>query len=75
MKDNGQILNENECVSAYEAVKAMTINAAWQCHMEDIIGSLKRGKFADFVILQQDPMKAVKTSLKDIKVWQTWKGG
>lgn len=51
MKDTGEVLNYKECVSPYEAVKAMTINAAWQCHMEDIVGSLKKGKFADFVIL------------------------
>jgi predicted amidohydrolase YtcJ len=51
MKDNGEVLNYKECVSPYQAVKAMTINAAWQCHMEDIVGSLKKGKFADFVIL------------------------
>jgi predicted amidohydrolase YtcJ len=35
----------------------MTINSAWQCHMDDIVGSLKVQKFADFVILEQDPMK------------------
>jgi imidazolonepropionase-like amidohydrolase len=28
-------------VTPYEAIKAITINAAWQCHMDDIGGSLK----------------------------------
>lgn len=35
----------------------MTINAAWQCHMDDIVGSLEEGKMADFVILREDPIK------------------
>jgi len=33
----------------------MTTNAAWQCRMDDIVGSLTVGKMADFVILDQDP--------------------
>lgn len=53
----------------------MTINAAWQCHMDDIVGSMKKGKFADFVILEEDPTKVEPIKIKDIKIWQTWKGG
>lgn len=53
----------------------MTINAAWQCHMEDIVGSLLKGKFADFVILESDPMKVPEKEILNIKIWQTWKGG
>lgn len=43
--------------------------------MEDIVGSLRKGKFADFVILEKDPMKVPETEIIDIKIWQTWKGG
>ena len=56
-------------------MKAMTINAAWQCHMDDIVGSFKKGKFADMVILDEDPTKVNQRKIKDIKIWQTWKGG
>lgn len=35
----------------------MTIDSAWQCHMDDIVGSLQKGKKADFVVLNEDPMK------------------
>jgi imidazolonepropionase-like amidohydrolase len=35
----------------------MTINAAWQCRQDDIVGSIEEGKLADFVILNEDPMK------------------
>jgi predicted amidohydrolase YtcJ len=35
----------------------MTIDSAWQCHMEDIVGSIEVGKKADFVVLNKDIMK------------------
>lgn len=35
----------------------MTIDAAWQCHMDDIVGSIEAGKMADFVILNEDILK------------------
>lgn len=43
--------------------------------MEDIVGSLVKGKFADFVILDEDPMKVDPHHIVNIKIWQTWKGG
>lgn len=56
-------------------MKAMTIYAAWQSHMDDIVGSFKKGKFADMVILDEDPTKVDPKKIMDIKIWQTWKGG
>jgi imidazolonepropionase-like amidohydrolase len=38
-----------------EAIKAVTIDAAWQCQREKIIGSLEVGKYADLVVLEDDP--------------------
>lgn len=43
-----------ECVSLDEIVKAMTINVAYQLHMEDITGSLEVGKSAEVVLLDGD---------------------
>lgn len=39
-KISGKVINEKEFVTPYQAIQAMTINAAWQCHKEDIVGSL-----------------------------------
>lgn len=47
-------LNPDECVSLDEIVKALTINVAYQLHMEDITGSIETGKSAEFVILDGD---------------------
>jgi predicted amidohydrolase YtcJ len=68
-------INQNECISAFEALKAITINAAWQCQIDDIVGSLAVGKLADFVILEHNPLKIDKNKIKDIKILQTWVGG
>lgn len=40
MKFNNETLNPRECLTPYEALKAMTIYSAWQCHMDDIVGSI-----------------------------------
>ncbi|WP_321789756.1 amidohydrolase [Burkholderia pyrrocinia] len=72
------VLNEAECLSPPEALRAVTIDAAWQCHLDDQIGSLKEGKQADLVILEQDPLQAKTGSpyqLREIKVMETWVSG
>ena len=71
----GKVLNEKECVTPYEAIKAMTIDAAWQSHIDDIVGSIEVGKKADFVILDNDPLEVDPTKLIDLKVLQTWMNG
>ena len=74
MKD-GTVLNEKECVSPEEAIRAITANAAYQCHIDDIFGTIEKGIMADFVILDQDPMKINPKKLKTLKVMQTWMNG
>ena len=47
-------LNPAECVSLDDIVKTLTINVAYQLHMEDITGSIEAGKSAELVILDGD---------------------
>ena len=72
---SGQVLGPNERISVEEALKAITINAAYQYFEEDNKGSLEAGKLADLVILSQDPTKVDPMSLKDIQVIETIKAG
>ncbi|MDN3641417.1 amidohydrolase family protein [Lutimonas halocynthiae] len=51
-----------------QAIQAVTINPAWQIRMEDKIGSIEVGKYADFVILEASPYEVDETKIKDIKV-------
>lgn len=73
------VLNEAERISAAQALRAATFDAAWQCHAEHLVGSLEPGKLADFVVLAQDPValdadQAYKV-MRDIAVMQVWVGG
>lgn len=43
-----------ECITLKQAIKNHTINVAYQFHRDDITGSLKVGKSADFVVLSKD---------------------
>ncbi len=67
----GDTLGFNQKISVLNGIKAMTINAAWQIHMEDKIGSLKKGKYADFVILDKNPLKIPTKELQNIKIIKT----
>jgi len=57
MWDGGDVLNPEQRIGVYDALKAMTVNAAWQLNMEGVAGSLEPGKYADMVILERDPRK------------------
>ncbi|MFD1065633.1 amidohydrolase [Oceanobacillus locisalsi] len=72
---NGVHIGPEECVSVYEALKAVTINAAYQYFEEDTKGSLEEGKIADLVILDENPLKTDKTAIKNIQVLETVKEG
>jgi len=58
-----------------EALRGMTIWAAKANFEEKEKGSLEKGKFADFVILDSDIMKEVQEKLLSIKVLQTFLNG
>ncbi len=58
-----------------EALRGMTIWAAKANFEENEKGSLEKGKFADFVILDKDLMKTGEKDLLNIKVLKTFSGG
>ena len=71
----GQVLGPEQRVSVMDALKSITINAAYQYFEEDTKGSLEPGKLADFVILDANPLKVEPTAIKDINVIETIKEG
>jgi predicted amidohydrolase YtcJ len=71
---NGGYQMEN-ALSREEALRGMTIWAARSNFEENEKGSLEKGKFADFVILDTDIMKASETDLLNVKVLGTFVGG
>lgn len=72
----GAVIGADQRVPVGEALKALTIDAAYQIQIRMIgIGSLKAGKYADFVILSNDPMVRSIFWLLEIKVLGTVKDG
>lgn len=71
----GVVIGEQEKVSPLDALKGVTINAAYQYFEEDKKGSIKEGKLADLVILDKNPLKVDPMTIKDIKVVETIKEG
>ncbi|MDG2304085.1 MAG: amidohydrolase [Candidatus Binatia bacterium] len=70
-----QILAPDERVPVEAAMRAMTIDAAWQCHSDHEVGSLEVGKLADFVVLGSDPREVAPTDIGKVSVEETWVQG
>ena len=73
--ESGVVLGENECVSVNDALYAITLGAAYTIRMDHLAGSIEPGKYADFAVLEQDPLSVAPEALKDIGVWGTVVGG
>ncbi|HJD84360.1 amidohydrolase [Kitasatospora aureofaciens] len=69
------VLGPEQCVSALDAVKSITINAAHQYFEQDRKGSIEVGKLADLVILSANPLTIPPEEIKDITVAETIKQG
>ena len=73
--ESGRVLGEHQRISVMEAIKAVTINGAYQYFEEDIKGSIEVGKLADFVIVDKNPLSILEEELETIKVLETIKEG
>lgn len=68
----GQDLGKAEQgISVYDALKAITINGAVQGFEEKFKGSIEKGKLADFVVLEENPLETDEWKLKDLKIAAT----
>jgi len=75
MRDGGEVLNPAERITVRQALRAVTIDAAWQCRMDNVAGSLEAGKYADLVILDRDPFAVDAKAIGTVKVRETWSEG
>ena len=71
---SGAEIGPDERIDAMQALRAVTIDAAWQHFEEEIKGSLEPGKLADLVILSSDPVERPE-SLAEVRVVETIVGG
>ncbi|MFC3283729.1 amidohydrolase [Litchfieldella rifensis] len=66
----GSVLGETEKISRARALEAITLGAAYTLRLDDRVGSLEPGKWADITVLDEDPLDS-DTPLKDIRVHDT----
>ncbi len=64
-----------EALSRKEALKSFTIDAAYAAHQEDILGTLEAGKWADFIIIDQDYFEMPASDIWKVNVLETWVAG
>ncbi len=62
-------------LSREDALRGMTIWAAFAAFEEKEKGSIEVGKLADFVILEKDILKIPESEIREVKVNQTYLGG
>lgn len=70
-EDGKTVMAPGERIGVDRALRAVTIDAAYVLGMEDEVGSLEPGKFADFAVLEKDPYAVDPTRIKDISIWGT----
>lgn len=69
--EQGAVLGAEERLTVHQAMRAITIDAAFVLGMEDEIGSIRSGKKADFTVLEDDPYEVEPSEIKDIDIWGT----
>jgi predicted amidohydrolase YtcJ len=72
---SGRVLGESARISAEDALRAVTINAAYLLNLQNEIGSIEIGKRADFTVLARNPISEPSQSIKDIPVVATISDG
>ena len=68
---SGQVLGDEERIDVERALRAVTIDAAWQNFEESRKGSIEIGKLADFVVLAENPLKIEPVKIRDIPILET----
>ena len=72
---SGRTLGTAERITVADALRTITLGAAYTFKLESEIGSIEVGKRADFAVLMDDPSEIGAEQLKDVRVWGTVLGG
>ena len=72
---SGRVLGEQQQITVAEALRAITLGAAYTLRLDGEIGSIECGKRADFCVLNDDPTTQPSSALKDMRPWGTVQGG
>ena len=75
LTSTGRVLGEHQRIGVMDALRAVTLGAAWTLKLDGEVGSIECGKRADFCVLEDDPTEVAPEKLKDVRVWGTVQGG
>lgn len=67
--------NAEQRISPGQALRMMTLDAAWAAFEENERGSISPGKRADFAVLDRDLLAIPPDTIRETRVLQTWYGG
>ncbi len=72
---SGRMLGGSERISVADALRTITLGAAWTLKLDGELGSIECGKRADFAVLEDDPLAVAPEALKDVRIWGTVQDG
>ena len=75
LTSSGRVLGAAERIPVADALRAITLGAAFTLRLDDRIGSIEVGKWADFCVLDDDPLAVAPEALKDVRIAGTVLGG
>ena len=72
---SGRVAGPEQRISVQDALKAVTLDAAYSIRLEESVGSLEPGKLANLTILEESPYEVDPDRIKDIEIWGTMHEG
>ncbi len=75
LTSSGRLLGAAQRIPVEDALRAITIGAAYTLGLDGELGSIQAGKRADFAVLDEDPLAVAPAALRDVPVWGTVLGG
>jgi len=72
---SGRTLGAHERISVADALRTITLGAAYTLKLDGEVGSIECGKRADIAVLEDDPEAIDGDNLKDVRIWGTMQGG
>lgn len=70
---DGFVIGENQKITFEQALKAYTVGSAIADDLGTLKGSLSKGKFADFIVLNQNPFEL--ENVAEVEANETWVNG
>jgi predicted amidohydrolase YtcJ len=71
INSTGRVAGPDQRISAEEALRGVTLEAAYSLKLDDEVGSIMPGKRANFTILDDNPLAVDRMKIRDVGVWGT----